>query len=284
MDKFNLHTHNHFCDGKEAPEMYIRKAIDLGFQTLGFSSHAPVPFKNGFAIDDDNRLADYFREIRKLETRYNDEIHIGLSLEIDFIPGVTRDFEKFVGAGNLDYTIGGVHLVRNKEKNISEYWFIDGPKQEKFDHGLDTIFNNHTRKAVTAYWEQVMEMVATQQPDITAHLDKIKMHNRERHFSESEPWYRDLVWKTLKFIKEESETIIEVNTRGLYKKRSDTFFPGPWILEQIHHLGIPVTISTDAHHPDELDLYFEDAADLLKDIGFKKISYYLGKKRKEMML
>lgn len=284
MDKFNLHTHSHFCDGKETPEVYIQKAIRLGFRTLGFSSHAPVPFKNGFAITDDNRMAEYFQEIRKLETTYADKIPIGRSLEIDFIPGVTRDFEKFVLAGNLDYTIGGVHLVRNKEKSGSEYWFIDGPKQEKFDHGLTTIFNNHPRKAVTAYWEQIMEMVALQQPDIIAHLDKIKMHNRERHFSESEPWYRDLVWKTLKFIKEESNSIVEVNTRGLYKKRSDTYFPGPWMLEQIHHLGIPVTISTDAHHPDELDLYFKDAANLLKDIGFKQIYYYQKNERKEMML
>jgi histidinol-phosphatase (PHP family) len=167
--------------------------------------------------------------------------------------------------------IGGVHLIRNKDNNNNELWFIDGPYREKYDRGLQVVFYGNPRKGVEAYYNQVLEMIATQHPDIVAHLDKIKMHNNNRYFSEDESWYKSLVWKTLKYIAEETNTVIEINTRGLYKKRADTFFPGPEILEQIHHLKIPVTLSSDAHLPDELDGFYPEALNLLKDIGFKDL-------------
>jgi histidinol-phosphatase (PHP family) len=273
MNLFNLHTHSRFCDGKEEPEAYVKQAVELGFHTLGFSSHAPVPFENNFSLKEE-KMDEYFSTIRALDEKYKDRINILLSMEIDYIPGITRTFAEFSKAGNLDYTIGGVHLVRNKE--IEKLWFIDGSKQETYDDGLQKLFNGHIRKGVEAYYNQIIEMVATQKPDIIAHLDKIKMHNKNRYFSEEEGWYKDLVWKTLKYIADESDCIIEVNTRGLYKKRSDTFFPSPKILEQIHYLKIPVTLSSDAHHPSELNGYYDEANQLLREIGFKELVCFDG--------
>lgn len=277
MNLFNLHTHTHFCDGKNPPEEYITQAIDLGFHTLGFSGHAPVSFENHFAIKDE-QLEDYFQTIRDLRLKYKDSIQILLALEIDYIPGITKDFDEFRKQGNLDYVIGGVHLIKNDGNN--GLWFIDGPLQEKYDEGLKNIFDGHTRKGVEAYYNQLLEMIATQKPDIIAHLDKIKMHNKERFFSIEENWYKDLVWKTLKYIADETDCIVEVNTRGLYKKRCDTYFPGPEILEQIYHLKIPITLSSDAHKPDELNEYYDEAILLLKEIGFKELIFFSGSVRK----
>jgi histidinol-phosphatase (PHP family) len=276
MKLFNLHTHSRFCDGKEEPETYVKEAIELGFHTLGFSSHAPVPFENNFSLKED-KMEEYFSTIRTLGEKYKSRINILLSMEIDFIPGITRDFVDFIKAGDLDYTIGGIHLVRNMEKE--NLWFIDGSKQETYDAGLEKCFDGNPRKGVEAYYQQMTAMVATQKPDIIAHFDKIKMHNKNRHFTEDEGWYKDAVWKTLKYIATESNCIAEVNTRGLYKKRCDTFFPGPAILEQIHHLKIPVTLSADAHQPGELNGYYDEALKLLREIGFKEMIYFNKKGR-----
>ena len=277
---FNLHTHTRFCDGKAEPEAYTEEAVRLGFHTLGFSGHAPVPFENKFAIRDDEALVSYCGEVTALKERYRDRIRILLSLECDFIPGITRDFEAFRTACHLDYVIGGVHLVAHPGHAGRGLWFIDGPYQEKYDQGLREVFDGNPRKGVETYYLQLMEMVATQQPDIIAHLDKIKMHNRGRHFSEEERWYRDLVWKVLKHLAADKKAIVEVNTRGLYKKRSDTLFPGPWILEQVHHLGIPVTLNSDAHEPHELNGFYDEALALMADIGFREVVYFDGKARK----
>jgi histidinol-phosphatase (PHP family) len=271
MNLFNLHTHSYFCDGREAPEEYVKQAVELGFHTLGFSSHAPVPFENTFSLKEE-KVQDYISTIKDLGTKYKHKINILLSMEIDFIPGITRNFAEFKSAGKLDYTIGGVHLVKNREEK--DLWFIDGARQETYVDGLNKIFAGNPRKGVEAYYHQIIEMVVTQKPDIIAHLDKIKMHNKNRFFLENEKWYQDLVWKTLKIIASDSDCIIEVNTRGLYKKRVDTFFPGSYILGQIHHLKIPITLSSDAHQPQELNGYFVEALQTLREIGFKELVYF----------
>lgn len=267
----NFHTHSHFCDGSHHPEEYIKSALKCGFISLGFSSHAPLPFKNNFAIQSSKDLENYCAIIRKLRRDYQNQIKIYLSLEIDYINGISADFLDLKSSCNLDYTIGSVHLVRNGKPG--DLWFIDGPKIESYDNGLLKLFGNDIRKAVTAYWQQVMQMILTQKPDIAGHLDKIKMHNNDRFFSEDEKWYRNLWMETLRIIKQ-SGTIVEVNTRGIYKKRSKELFPGNEILKEIRKLNIPVTLNSDAHMPDEINLYFVETITLLKELGFKTLRYY----------
>ena len=144
---FNLHAHSKFCDGAGDPEEYVISAIDKGFHSLGFSSHASVPFKNNFAIRDDQELTQYCTAIRNLREKYKDQISIWLALEIDFIEGITRDFKDFKQTCLLDYTIGSVHLVKNGYDD--RLWFIDGPKVETYDDGLKNIFGGDIHLAVT---------------------------------------------------------------------------------------------------------------------------------------
>ena len=75
-------------------------------------------------------------------------------------------------------------------KITDELWFIDGP-DKNYVIGIENIFNNDIKKAVTNYYRQIQEMVITQKPDIIGHLDKIKMNNKARFFSEDEKWYKE---------------------------------------------------------------------------------------------
>lgn len=271
LPRFNLHTHSRFCDGSGEPEEYVKASIDKGFHSIGFSSHAPVPFNNNFAIRDDQVLLEYCSTITNLKIKYKDRISIRLALEVDFIEGITRDFAEFKKTCLLDYIIGSVHLVKNG--NHDGLWFIDGPKVESYDNGLKNIFGGDIRLAVTTYYQQVSRMILTQKPDIAGHFDKIKMHNQNRYFREDEAWYRKLVMDFLETI-EKSGSIIEVNTRGIYKKRFDDLYPGQWILKEIRKRGLPVTLSSDAHRPEEIDGYYPEALEILRDIGFKSLVYY----------
>jgi histidinol-phosphatase (PHP family) len=270
---FNLHTHSHYCDGKSAPEEYVKSAISKGFHTLGFTGHAPVPFENSFAIKDEDSLLAYAQEVSVLKNQYKNDLSIFLGLEIDFIPGILEDFDRLKQLAGLDYVIGGVHLVRNgQDENL---WFIDGSRQEIYDNGLNRIFDGDIRHAVSTYWQQIRTMIETQHPDIVAHLDKIKMHNKNRFFTEDEPWYEHELDKTLEVIAQK-KTIVEVNTRGIYKGRSDELFPGIKALKKIRELGIPITLNADAHHPEELDNYFEEAKEILRKTGFRKLNILTG--------
>lgn len=270
-DLFNHHTHSYFCDGSDVPEAYVHEAIKAGFHTLGFSSHAPVPFKNNFAIRDSIQLENYCSVILRLKDKYAGKIRICLGLEIDYIKGISFDFENLRNDHGLDFTIGSVHLVRNGSDRA--LWFIDGPRVETYDHGLREIFHGDIKIAVKAFYDQTSKMVLSQKPDIVGHLDKVKMHNRDRYFREDETWYRMLVMDTIDVIRQ-CGTITEVNTRGLYKKRSKDLYPGRWILKEIHRMNLPVTLSSDAHRPEEISGHYAEAISMLREIGFKSLWYY----------
>ena len=137
---------------------------------------------------------------------------------------------------------------------------------------MKNYFHNDIRKAVTAFWEQTFEMIETQKFDIIAHLDKIKMHNQNRFFTEQEPWYLDLVEKAIQLIYNK-DIIVEINSRGLYKKRCKDFYPSDFILNLISKKGIPMVISSDAHKSEELDLFYIEAQTKLKQFKIYKTVY-----------
>jgi len=270
MTNYNLHQHSTFSDGKAEPEAYVKRALELGFRAMGFSEHSPLPFPTTFSLKEENTDA-YVRETARLKELYRGQIALYRALEFDFIPGLSDDFATWRDKLHLDYAIGAVHLVQ--PENGDGLWFIDGPKKERYDDGLQKYFGNDIRKAVKTYYHQVNQMVETQQFEITGHLDKIKMHNAGRYFSEDEKWYRRLVNETLELIKEK-ELVVEVNTRGLYKKRSARLFPDDETLKQIREMQIPVLISSDAHLPDELDSFMDYAEKRLVEIGIKSVAFF----------
>jgi histidinol-phosphatase (PHP family) len=188
-------------------------------------------------------------------------------MEADYIPGMGHSFNYFRENLPLDYLIGSVHLVRNGPSE--DLWFIDGPDPATYIDGLNALFGGDIRKGVAAYYRQINEMLTAGRMEIIGHLDKIKMHNRGRFFNETDPWYTGLVDETLEIIRQ-TGTIVEVNTRGLYKKRCDSLFPGPVVLKKIHALNIPVIISSDAHKPGEVAMLFDETAGILVQIGFKE--------------
>ena len=258
----NYHTHSLYCDGKSTLEEHVREAEKQALLQLGFSSHSPVPFENSFAISEED-LPEYVREIDELHRKT--DVQLLKSLECDFIPGMTVDFAERQRASGLNYIIGGVHLVRPPHGD--GLWFIDGSKQETYDNGLRDLFDNNIKAAVTAFWEQTFEMLETQQMDIIAHFDKIKMHNRDRFFTEDETWYKTLADKAIQLIKRH-DVIIEVNTRGLYKKRCDHFYPSTELLMKARKADIPVLVSSDAHKAEELTLFVPEALAELERCGF----------------
>ena len=66
MQKFNLHTHSIYSDGKSQPREIVEEAVRQGLTTLGFSEHSPLPFDNNFSV----KSADmplYVAEIAQLK-------------------------------------------------------------------------------------------------------------------------------------------------------------------------------------------------------------------------
>jgi histidinol-phosphatase (PHP family) len=136
----NFHTHSDYCDGKGVLADYLRSARRSDLTTLGFSSHAPVPFPCQWCMRQEN-FALYLAEIESLKRSYPG-VQVLKGLEIDFIPNVISpaDFRS-----RLDFTIGSVHFVDSHE---GKHWEIDNTLLI-FKEGLKKIFKNDIRAAVT---------------------------------------------------------------------------------------------------------------------------------------
>jgi histidinol-phosphatase (PHP family) len=260
----NFHSHCNYCDGKGELHEYLAAAKNNRLFTVGFSSHAPVPFDCKWCMNGED-LPAYLEEIHGLRNS-NPDIEIYKSLEIDFIPGVVSpaDFKNV-----LDYTIGSIHFIDRLPDGRP--WEIDNTPAV-FREGLEKIFNNNFQDVIHRYFELTREMIHNASPDIIGHVDKIKMQNvNGKFFNETDAWYKEEIVKTITLIAE-ADLIVEVNTRGIYQKKTSTTYPSPWILEMIKEKNIRVTISSDAHHPADIINQFPETALLLQQIGFKNMA------------
>ncbi len=266
----NYHQHCHYCDGKETAFAHVREALTQGVVSMGFSCHCPVPFENNWSMKYGD-ISNYLKEIDEVKQAFAGKTEIYRSLEIDFIPGIIDQNAAWIKALELDYTIGSVHFVGTYENGNP--WEIDGPHNHFLD-GLEKIHDGNVIKVVREFFELTRSMIKEACPDVIGHIDKIKMQNHG-FWNEDDDWYKNEILATLEEIRAK-KAIVEVNTRGLYKKLTMDPYPGRWVLEQIFDMNIPVQINSDAHHPRETTLYFSETAGLLKAIGFTHLMTFLG--------
>lgn len=276
----NFHGHTHYCDGKGRAEEYAEAAIAQRMPAYGYSSHAAIPYEVAWPMKESD-AEKYVAEVRKAKEQYADQIQIYLGLEVDYIPGVAGPGHERIRKLGLDYTVGSVHFVDFFPNGHP--WEIDG-KHVLFLEGLQQIFDGDIQKAIERYYALIRQMVVEDPPDIVGHLDKIKMQSEEGDlFSEEAAWYRDAVEETLQVIQKKG-LITEVNTRGIYKKKTTDTYPSSWILERMRALDMPIMLNSDAHHPSEITACFEETAKLLLDIGYDHCRVLLDGKWQDVAL
>lgn len=262
----NYHTHCYLDDGEGKPDEYVEEALSHGLRALGFSCHAPLPFAQDWVLSKPN-LSVYVREISALKKRYAGRIEIYLGLEVDYLRDVMGSSSPHIAALRLDFTVGSVHFMTIAESE--EQLTIDGP-EEDYRRILEEGFGGDIKRMVREYYHLVREMTSEHTPDIIGHFDLIKKNNPGgKYFDENEPWYRDEVMKTLDNIAS-SGSILEVNTGGLARGRTDSTYPPLWVLRECRKLGIPTNVNSDTHNPSQLTHYFPEAHSLLREAGYRE--------------
>ena len=257
----NIHTHSTWCDGASTPFEMIKFAVESGMPSIGFSSHGPLPFPCNWCLPP-GRFEAYLEALRELDRSSAIPVYTGL--EIDFIPGVIgpSDFKN-----KLDFTIGSVHFVDGDE---TDRWEADN-NFEVFKNGLDKYFGGNVRKAVQRYFDLIRTMLSTSTPDVLGHMDRIRVHNLSGSvFDESEPWFKKEVSDTLELAAIKN-VVVEVNTRGMYKRNTPEPYPSRFALKRLAELRVPIMLASDAHHVHDLTRGFHGAVQIMKDCGIKNM-------------
>ncbi len=272
---YGYHTHSHFCDGRGSPEEYLRRAEKLGFRQLGFSSHAPLPFEADWAMTEE-QIPAYQAEIARLRAavRQGDRpITILQGMELDYLGPRGKDWARRLRRDSaLDYAVLSVHILPGRENSLgcTEHLSVDNTPRE-WEQLIDKGYGGSVQETVEDYYRLQAEAAETGIGEILGHFDLVKKLNRHsRYFREDEPWYRRAVEAALERIAQ-TPVILEVNTGGMARGKTDTPYPAPWIIRKAAERHIPFTLTADAHRPEHLAYAFGETVNLLAELGVAEL-------------
>lgn len=144
--KHNYHTHTFRCKhASGTEEEYIQKAVEAGFETLGFSDHAPFFFAGDYVSScrmGMDEIDGYFETLTALKEKYKSYIDIRIGFEIEYYPKLwDRAIEKYK-AYPLDYLILGEHFIGNESLEcVNAFAPTDDPSVLKgfVDHCINAV-------------------------------------------------------------------------------------------------------------------------------------------------
>lgn len=223
----NMHTHTIRCQHARGEEReYVEKAIEAGFEVLGFSDHAPYIFEKDYVSPIRMRLDElegYVDTVLSLKQEYKKEIEIYCGLEMEYFPKYFDKTMAEIDAYPIDYMILGQHFYDGEEGWI-------GTKRPWTDE-----------KQLELYVKRILDGLATERFFYVAHPD-IMCYTGELEI------YRKHMRKILQELKKRKMPI-EVNVNGF---RDRLHYPNPEFIRLGVENGNDFVIGVDAHAPEEL--------------------------------
>jgi len=279
VSDYHLHLHPHVdpdgetfgvAQGEYPPghiEAYVEAAAARGVTELGFTEHlyrcveaAPVLGAFWEAESTPEDVAELSRAMVEADLTLSlDEyveavvsakdagLPVKLGLEVDFFPETIDAVLDLLEPYPWDYLIGSVHWIGG--------WAIDA------SHSL----YEFERRGVVAAWRQYFELeaqlAASGAVDVLAHVDVIKKYGL-RPDADPRDWYDSVVAAAAA-----SGTAVEVSSQGLRKPAREVY-PAPAFLKRFHAAGVPITLASDAHTPDEAAWGHEEVVAAAKAAGY----------------
>ncbi|MEN6460097.1 MAG: histidinol-phosphatase HisJ family protein [Syntrophomonas sp.] len=237
---YHIHAaaHGEYEYSLEWLERFILNARRRGINEIGLCEH-------------DEFLSRVNLDVVKMAQAKHKDVRIRLGMEADFIPGQDKQIRQKITANDYDYIIGSIHFINN--------WGFDHPDyKDRFDYyDIDDVY--------AAYFNLVEEMVRSGWFDVVGHLDLVKIWGH-RPKTRSIISYVEPVLNAIK----ESGMVVEINSAGLRKPVKE-IYPAAEIVRMMFNLNIPVTLSSDAHHPDQVGEDFSKIIELITRAGYRSI-------------
>lgn len=255
----DYHMHTTFSDGKDTYPAYLDIARRKDLAEIGFTDHITM-----VPVDWCVKEIDYpvmKENLKSLCNNFSEDVQVRFGIEVDYFPGKEEELREVIAYFPVDYVIGSIHFLGDWNFDTDQSYYGKWPNDELYK----------------TYFELVQQAAKSGLFDVIGHLDLIK---KFRCWPESDQTH--LYEQTLKVIKE-ANVVIELNTSGLDRPCHE-FYPSKKILEIASKYGIPVTLGSDAHQPDQVARHYEDAIQLLKEVGYTKIVRFRNRIRHDINL
>ncbi|MGM0530287.1 MAG: histidinol-phosphatase HisJ family protein [Bacteroidota bacterium] len=255
----DYHTHTVYSDGQDKHKSYLRQAVYSGIDELGFSDHFTI-LQTNWGVNKKN-LPLIKEEMNVLKNQKELPVSVKFGAEIDYIPGKEKEIHSLISTLPLDYVIGSVHFLDN--------WNFDSDPEGFRHKDIDELYET--------YFSLLRKAISSDLYDIMGHIDVIKKFAYYPSFSPYE-WYKKLI-RSMKH----KDKVVEINTNGLNKPCKE-FYPDKNFVKMCFQANIPVTLGSDAHVSNEVGQHFDQAVEMLRNIGYRKIATFNKRKRRMEML
>ena len=258
MQYVNLHNHTIYSDGIHTMEENVESAIEKEMYALGFSDHSYTPCDESYCMKPMD-YAPYLEELSRLQEKYQGKIRLYAGLELDY------DSEPDTSA--FDYCLASVHyIVRNG-------------KTYPIDHSLaqqelccKEVFGGDKLAMAKCYYDQLVAHVSRCNPTFVGHFDVITKFS---YMPEKDPRYQEIAADALEKVVKVCP-YIEVNTGAIARKCRTTPYPAKFLMEKMLALGAIPVLGSDSHQKENLIYWFDEAVELLKEVGFSHIARFEG--------
>ena len=249
----NLHQHCTFCDGKDTPEEVVLEAIKKGFGAIGFSSHCYMPIVT-YSMTAES-TPEYCKEINRLKEVYKDQIDVFLGLEYDHCCPIDP-----VG---YDYLIGSLHNLYID----GEYRNFDGIP-EKYMKLINEHFGGDGLAFAKEYYRQLAQLPDRAPIDIIGHFDLVTRHLENYPlFDWNDKSYRNAALECVEALAGRVK-LFELNTGAVCRGTRSGPYPQEFITKELKRLGFGVVISSDCHQKENMDFWFEEGKEYLRNCGY----------------
>ncbi len=239
--KFDLHMHTTFCDGKNTPEEMVLSAIEKGLTTVGISGHALTCFDKSYCMSDE-RLSGYFAEVERVKEKYSDKIKVLCGLEVDYYSKVPEEYLK-----RADYIIGSVHYICKD----GEYAVVDS-SAKKIRDAAERLWGGDVYAMIEDYYKTVADVVNKLDPDVIGHIDLItKFIEVDDYFDTSNPRYIEASRNAVKALIPYAVPF-EINYGAISRGYRTLPYPEKSLLDFIIENGGKVIKSSDAHSKENI--------------------------------
>jgi histidinol-phosphatase (PHP family) len=245
----NADRYREAASARGIAELGVAEHIHRFTQSLDVWAH---PWWRRNAHDDLDAYCEFVRE----------ETDLRLGIEADFVPGAEDRIANLLDGRPWDYVVGSVHFLRDAALDLDEWDVWDG--------------GDNPDRVWRRYFETIAESARSGLYDIVAHPDLVKVWGRERPRPDGDlrRFYEPAVEAFA-----ETDVAVEVSTAG-WRKPVGEVYPAPAFLEMVVEAGCPIALSSDAHVPDELGYRYEDAVELLGDLGVAELSVFAARERR----
>jgi len=253
---YDSHMHTPLCKHASGqPEDYAAHAEKRGLTGIVITCHNPIPGGHSRHVRMEmTQFDEYVNMVARARETWAGRVDVRLGLESDFYPGAEAWLRELHAKAEFHHILGSVHPQMTEYKNS----YYKGNVLE-----FNRTYYEHLALAAesglfdTLSHPDIVKIVFPQQWDLTPLMDDIRRS-------------LDRIAKT--------GVAMELNTSGLQKNIRE-MNPAPAILREMYERNIPVMVNSDAHEAKRVAADFEQAFDLLREVGYHETNYFLHRQR-----